>query len=140
MKYARYFLTIFAACVLSLNACDGSNPEKKDGGSPPDVADEGGPADKDEPCQTNLDETKVIACYGTISSGGTVVAGGAGATDPGATVTITGNGGDTRMVTAGADGSFAAALPAGLGSDMCVTAKKGDCAEKKITVKVIRCP
>ncbi len=131
MQHTRHFLTIFAACTLLLSACDGSNE-----GNHPDGSN---PADTDA-CDTNLDETKVNACYGTISSGGTVVAGGAGATDPGATVTITGNDGDTRTTMAGDDGSFAAALPASLNSDMCVTAKKKDCKEKKITVKVVRCP
>lgn len=135
MKRAGHFLTIFAACTFLLIACDGNNPP--DGST---HTDGGNPTNKDEPCATNLDETKVNACYGTISSGGTVVAGEAGATDPGATVTITGNDGDTRTVTAGDDGSFAAALPASLNSDMCVTAKKGECKEKKITIKVVRCP
>lgn len=86
--------------------------------------------DKEEPCKTNLDPDKVSVQLGTISTGGDLVIGEAGATDPGATVTITDAEGNSVERTANDEGGFAvpiAALHYKRGTCVTLTVKVDDC-------------
>ena len=97
--------------------------------------------DKEEPCQTNLDPDKVSAQIGPISSGVDMVVGEPGATDPGATVTVTDADGNSVERTANDDGSFAvpiSALDYKRGECVTVTVKNGDCDPATMQVCVHR--
>lgn len=94
--------------------------------------DDGGGGDGDS-CETSLDASKVKCVYGTLSSGGSIVGGSAGATDPGATVTVT-YGEDTWETTADDDGAFAKAIQVPRNATVKVCVKIEGCTEQCIEV------
>lgn len=114
------FLSVFLCLGAMLPACE----EGDDGG--------GGGGDGDS-CETSLDASKVKCVYGTVSSGGSIVGGSAGATDPGAAVTVT-YGDETWETTAGEDGSFAKPILVPRNATVKVCVKLEGCTEKCIDV------
>ncbi len=104
-----------------------SNPPAADGGG------DGGGGEGGAKCKTKLDASLIRCHFGTISSGGSVVVGSAGATDPNAEITISGKN-DTTTTTAGDDGSFARAFIAGNGETITVTATAPGCDPTSVTV------
>lgn len=124
----------FLAFVFALSSCGDIKDAIKD-------QQDKNKTDNSKPCQTNLDPDKVSAQVGPISSGGDMVVGEAGATDPGATVTVTDADGNSVERTANDDGSFAvpiSALDYKRGECVTVTVKNGDCDPAKMQVCVHR--
>jgi hypothetical protein len=82
------------------------------------------------------DASKITVSRGTIATGGMVISGGAGAVQPGATVTITDSQGHTVTTTADPNGGFTlveADLPEDfdhtLGNELSITQKSEGCTE-----------
>lgn len=96
-----------------------------------------GDGDDKAKCKTKLDASLIVCRYGTISSGGSVVVGTAGATDPDAEITISGEN-DTKTTTAGDDGSFARSFLAGNGETITVTAQAPGCDPTTVTITCVR--
>lgn len=94
----------------------------------------GGGGDDGGSCETSLDASKVKCVFGTVSSGGSVIGGTAGATDPGATVTVTYDGETVAETTAGEDGSFARALLVPRNATVKVKVQLEGCTEQCIEV------
>lgn len=105
-----YLWTIFSVCIFLFPACGGDTPESE---SDPDSDSD---SDSDGGCQcADFDESRVDGCYGTLSSGGSLVWGDAGATCGGSTVAVyqvNSDGGETEVgsATAAEDGSFSAVV------------------------------
>lgn len=116
------FLAVFAALILAGGFVAGCGD---DGGGPPPK------------CKTKLDPDKIVCHFGTISSGGSVVVGAEGATDPNAEITIEGKN-DTTTTTADDKGGFARSFIAGNGETITVTATAPGCEPTSVQVVCTR--
>ena len=119
MKKLTGLLMVIFVFALALLACESDESQEK--------------------CKTKLDSSKVFVDLGTIASGGDLVCGEKGATDPGATVTVTDSEGNSVDRTAGDDGHFCvpiAALNYKRGDTVTVTAKVDDCEPTSITIRI----
>lgn len=116
MKKAMICLfAVFAMCLFVMAACGddegdkgGGEATQNDGGNGNNDGGSGndGGGGGEDPCVTNLDPSKVWIDRGTIATGGPILVGEDGATDPGATVTVTDPEGNSLTGTANEDGGF----------------------------------
>ena len=118
MRTWKLAAVVFGLLTVLLPACEGEvGGGGGDGGS----------------CETSLDASKVKCVWGTVSSGGSVIGGTAGATDPGATVTVT-YGDETWETTADEDGAFARALLVPRNATVKVKVQAEGCTEQCLEV------